>query len=52
MTEVRAASENNPWLMKNAGQYKFPKALSDTDLRRPRPEQRRGIYTAFWALFF
>jgi hypothetical protein len=34
MTEVRAASENNPWLMKNAGQYKFPKALSDTDLRR------------------
>jgi len=24
----------NPWLMKNAGQYKLPKPLSDTDLRR------------------
>jgi len=34
MTEVRGASENNPGLMKNAGQYKFRKALSDTDLRR------------------
>ena len=34
MTEGRAASVSKRWLMKNPGQYKFPKALSDTDLRR------------------
>jgi len=32
--EVRPGSVQNPWLMKNAGQYKFRKAPSDTDLRR------------------
>jgi len=34
MAEVRGASDQNPSLMKNAGQYKLPKPLSDTDLRR------------------
>ena len=34
MTQGRAASVSKRWLIKNAGQYKFPKALSDTDLRR------------------
>jgi hypothetical protein len=34
MTEVRAASENNPWSVQNAGQHKFQNSLSDKDLRR------------------